>query len=201
MNEILIVLLITILAVVSPGADFALITRNSYLYGRLQGRYTAYGIACGVWIHVFYSLIALNFVRHSIPGVLQFIQYLGAFYLIYIGYKTFTHTTASIQETKVYNSRSKSFKQGFLTNALNPKTMLFIMSLFSQVMNNGNNTWVLLGYGIFISAAHLIWFLLIVQFCSTPNIRNKILEKQIFLNKGIGLLLVLLGVSLIFSQL
>jgi threonine/homoserine/homoserine lactone efflux protein len=74
------------------------------------------------------------------------------------------------------------------------------MSLFSQVMNNGNNTWVLLGYGIFISAAHLIWFLLIVQFCSTPSIRNKILEKQIFLNKGIGLLLGLLGVSLIFSQ-
>lgn len=78
--------------------------------------------------------------------------------------------------------------------------MLFIMSLFSQMINNGNNTWILLGYSIFISAAHLIWFVLIVQFCSTPNIRNKILEKQIFLNKVIGLLLGLLGVSLIFSQ-
>jgi threonine/homoserine/homoserine lactone efflux protein len=47
-NEILAVGLITLLAVISPGADFALVTRNSYQYGQRLGLYTAYGIACGV---------------------------------------------------------------------------------------------------------------------------------------------------------
>jgi len=47
-NEIITVGLVTLLAVISPGADFALVSRNSYLYGRSLGLCTAYGIACGV---------------------------------------------------------------------------------------------------------------------------------------------------------
>ena len=54
MNEIIEILMIT--AVISPEADFMLVSRNSYLYGRQNGIYTAYGIACAVWIHIGYSV-------------------------------------------------------------------------------------------------------------------------------------------------
>ncbi len=57
------VILITCLAVISPGADFAIVTRNSYLYGRQIGLSTALGIAGGVWIHVAYSLLGLGFLK------------------------------------------------------------------------------------------------------------------------------------------
>ena len=90
MNEIIAIAVITLLAVISPGADFALVSRNSYLYGRKQGIYTAYGIACAVWIHISYSVLGLSFLKHYIPNLLHIIQYIGALYLMYIGYKTFT---------------------------------------------------------------------------------------------------------------
>ena len=85
MNEIIAIAIITLLAVISPGADFALVSRNSYLYGRKQGIYTAYGIACAVWIHISYSVLGLSFLKHYIPNLLHIIQYIGALYLMYIG--------------------------------------------------------------------------------------------------------------------
>lgn len=52
MGELLAVALITVLAVISPGADFAMVTRSSYAFGRRSGLLAALGIACGVQVHV-----------------------------------------------------------------------------------------------------------------------------------------------------
>ena len=90
MTEFLAVIMITILAVISPGADFAIVTKNSYLYGRSIGVLTSIGIALGVLVHVAYTLLAVAIVMEFAPNFLTIIKYLGAFYLIYIGYKTFT---------------------------------------------------------------------------------------------------------------
>ncbi|NAR50171.1 LysE family translocator [Acinetobacter haemolyticus] len=201
MNEILTVGLITLLAVISPGADFALVTRNSYLYGRNLGICTAYGIACGVWIHISYSLIGLIFLKSLLPDFIQLIQYIGAVYLIYIGYKTYTQTSVKLNDKQTNITSWQAFKHGFLTNSLNPKTTLFVMSIYSQIMTIENQLFTLLAYGIFISSSHLIWFCLITIFCSTPAIRHKILAKQLLLNRLIGMILSGLGLSLLFANL
>lgn len=49
MTEVIAVAVITLLAVISPGADFAMVVRNSYLYGRPTGLFAAAGVAAGVW--------------------------------------------------------------------------------------------------------------------------------------------------------
>jgi len=200
-NEIIAIVLVTVLAVISPGADFALVTRNSYLFGRKLGILTACGIASGVWVHISYSLIALSFLQNNIPSLLQIIQYIGAAYLIFLGYKTFTQEKASFNAENISISAFQAFKQGILTNSLNPKTTLFVISLFSQIMSSENNFVHLLSYGAFISFSHLVWFLLIAYFCSTPTIRNQILAKQVVINRIIGSVLSGLGLSLLFSSL
>lgn len=201
MNEIIAFVLVTILAVISPGADFALVTRNSYLFGRMLGLLTACGIASGVWVHISYSLIALSFLQSNIPSLLKIIQYIGATYLIYIGYKTFTQEKVSFNAENISISAFHAFKQGVLTNSLNPKTTLFVISLFSQITRSENNVLHLLSYGIFISFSHLVWFLMIAYFCSAPTIRNQILAKQVVINRIIGSILSGLGLSLFFSNL
>ena len=170
MNEIIAIAIITLLAVISPGADFALVSRNSYLYGRKQGIYTAYGIACAVWIHISYSVLGLSFLKHYIPNLLHIIQYIGALYLMYIGYKTFTQQQISDHATHTLLRPRQAFIQGFLGNSLNPKTTLFVMSIFAQLLRGNHGLMHLIGYGMFISASHLLWFLLISLFCSTPVI-------------------------------
>lgn len=200
MNEIIAIAIITLLAVISPGADFALVSRNSYLYGRKQGIYTAYGIACAVWIHISYSVLGLSFLKHYIPNLLHIIQYIGALYLMYIGYKTFTQQQISDHATHTLLHPRQAFIQGFLGNSLNPKTTLFVMSIFAQLLRGNNGLMHLIGYGMFISASHLLWFLLISLFCSTPVIRNKILRKQVSINRVIGTVLATLGLCLFLTN-
>lgn len=200
MNEIIAIAIITLLAVISPGADFALVSRNSYLYGRKQGIYTAYGIACAVWIHISYSVLGLSFLKHYIPNLLHIIQYIGALYLMYIGYKTFTQQQISDHATHTLLHPRQAFIQGFLGNSLNPKTTLFVMSIFVQLLRGNHGLMHLIGYGMFISASHLLWFLLISLFCSTPVIRNKILRKQVSINRVIGTVLATLGLCLFLTN-
>ena len=200
MNEIIAIVVITLLAVISPGADFALVSRNSYLYGRKQGIYTAYGIACAVWIHISYSVLGLSFLKHYIPNLLHIIQYIGALYLMYIGYKTFTQQQISDHATHTLLRPRQAFIQGFLGNSLNPKTTLFVMSIFAQLLRGNHGLMHLIGYGMFISASHLLWFLLISLFCSTPVIRNKILRKQVSINRVIGTVLATLGLCLFLTN-
>jgi len=196
-NEIIAIVMITVLAVISPGADFALVSRNSYLYGRQSGLYTAYGIACAVWIHIGFSVLGLSVLKHYLPNLLSVIQYVGALYLIYIGYKTFIQLPVVEQSALSFVQRKQAFRQGFLTNSLNPKTTLFVMSIFAQLLSKQNQMLSLIGYGVFISASHLIWFMLVAFFCSTPAIRNKILQQQKTINRLIGAILSCLGLGLL----
>ena len=200
MNEIIAIAIITLLAVISPGADFALVSRNRYLYGRKQGIYTAYGIACAVWIHISYSVLGLSFLKHYITNLLHIIQYIGALYLMYIGYKTFTQQQINDHVTHALLRPRQAFIQGFLGNSLNPKTTLFVMSIFTQLLRGNHGLTHLIGYGMFISVSHLLWFLLISLFCSTPVIRNKILRKQVSINRVIGTVLATLGLCLFLTN-
>lgn len=201
MNEFIAVAIITILAVISPGADFAIVTKNSYLYGRKTGILTATGIAMGVLIHVTYTLIAVYFVMAYTPNLLTIIKYIGALYLIYIGYKTFTQKPVHDVDNMNVITTWQALRYGFFTNALNPKTTLFVISTYTQIVNPDTSFSVLIGYGLFMLLAHFIWFSLISGLFSHQRLRAKMLSKQVLINRVIGCVLVILGILLFSSNL
>lgn len=60
MTELLAVITITLVAVISPGPDFAMVTRNSLMRSRRAGVLTAWGIGLGVLVHVAYTLVGVG---------------------------------------------------------------------------------------------------------------------------------------------
>ncbi|EMT6574371.1 LysE family translocator [Providencia rettgeri] len=200
MNEIIAVATITILAVISPGPDFAMVTRNSYTYGIKTGLLCALGIAIGVQVHVFYTVFGITLVIMNSPTLFLIVKLIGVFYLVYIGFKSLTNKVKISSNNAASRPLSalNTFKNGFLTNALNPKTMFFVVSVYSQVISTQNSIWLNLSYGLFISFAHWLWFSLIAIFFATPVVRNKILNYQFIMDRTIGTLLILLGLSLLF---
>ncbi|CAM3860972.1 lysine transporter LysE [Xenorhabdus thuongxuanensis] len=117
--------------------------------------------------------------------------------MIYIGYKTLTSKT----EVDVDINSSKatsiaSFRTGFLTNVLNPKTTLFVVSIFTQIVSPFTDIELQIGYGLFMSLMHLIWFIGVATFFSHHKLRTIMLEKQAIFNRIIGIILMGLGVSL-----
>lgn len=200
MGELIAVILITLLAVVSPGADFAIVTKNSYLYGRKIGVLTSLGISLGVLIHVSYTLIAVSFVMAYTPQILNIVKYIGAIYLIYIGYKTFVQKP--ITDTSVISviNPFQAIKYGFFTNALNPKTTLFVISTFTQIVSTTTPKIILISYGIFMSFAHFLWFSLVALLFSSIVLRQKMLARQVQINRVIGSILCVLGILLLFAK-
>lgn len=199
MNEIIAVATITILAVISPGPDFAMVTRNSYTYGIKTGLLCALGIAIGVQVHVFYTVFGITLVILSSPTLFLIVKLIGVFYLVYIGFKSLTNKV-KISSDKTASqplSALNAFKMVF-NECIKSKTMFFVVSVYSQVISTQNSIWLNLSYGLFISFAHWLWFSLIAIFFATPVVRNKILNYQFIMDRTIGALLILLGLSLLF---
>ncbi|WP_031154185.1 LysE family translocator [Streptomyces erythrochromogenes] len=202
MTEVIAVAVITLLAVISPGADFAMVVRNSYLYGRPTGLFAAAGVAAGVLVHVSYTMLGVGLLIASSTALFTVIKLAGAAYLVWIGMRTFrarAEVTVDL-ESKPQLTRLGAMRSGFLTNVLNPKTTLFVVSTFTQVVDPGTPLWQQAGYGLFMSAAHLGWFGAVAVFFSVSSLRERMLKAQKTLNRAIGSVLVGLGVGLGFAR-
>ncbi|UFJ41264.1 LysE family transporter [Brevibacillus humidisoli] len=202
MTELIAVALITVLATISPGPDFAMVTRNSYLYGRKPGLLAALGIALGVQLHVFYTVLGVGVIISQSVALFTLIKVVGAIYLIYMGWKTFfnrSKLTIDLQGSSTASAFS-SFRTGFLTNALNPKTTLFVVSTYTQVVGPDTPLSTQFAYGLFISLVHLVWFGTVAVFFSQERFRVKMIQYQHIVDKLIGTVLVGLGISLSFAN-
>ena len=202
MNEWFTVITITILAVLSPGPDFAMVTRNSLVMSRRTGVLTAFGISLGVWVHVAYTLMGVGLLLGQSLVLFGIVKLLGALYLMYVGIQMLrSRPDAQLKEKPIQPlSDWGAVRMGFLTNALNPKTTLFVVSVFSQVVQPGAPWWVLVSYGLFISAAHGAWFTAVACVLATPAIRHRVLQKAQWLNRGIGAVLMAMGIALALAR-
>lgn len=201
MTEILAVAVITVLAVIAPGADFAMVVRNSYLYGRRTGLLAATGVAAGVLVHVTYTMLGVGLLIASSTALFTVIKLIGAAYLVYIGVRTF-RTRGEVEvdlDNKADLTPFAALRTGFLTNVLNPKTTLFVVSTFAQVVSPGTPVVQQVGYGLFMSLAHLLWFGVVAAFFSHDRMRALMLRGQKILNKVIGSVLAGLGITLAFA--
>ncbi len=198
MIALLAVALITLLASIVPGPDFAMVTRNSYLHGRRAGLLAALGIALGVQVHVFYTMFGVGLITASAPALFTVIKTVGTVYLIVIGWKTWSNRAGLVIDLHdgARVPQHKMLLNGFLTNALNPKTTLFVISTYTQVVQPGTPLSVQFGYGLCMSAIHLAWFALVAIFFSQASFRLRMVKHQRTLDRLIGTLLMALGVLL-----
>ena len=192
---------ITWLAVISPGADFAIVSRNSSLFGQGAGLASSVGIASGCFVHVAYAILGLALISQYVPGFFEYVRIIGAAYLLYLGFSMLRAKAVQISsggDDQLSNWRY--FGMGLLTNSLNPKTSLFVISLYTQLIGPETSMETKLLWGAFIAASHFFWFGAVSMFMSTPAVRSRILENQRLFNIAIGGVLLLLGGFLLFKN-
>ena len=214
--ELYSVAIITLLAVISPGPDFAMISKTALLKGRRDGLLCALGISVAISMHLSYTLLGLGIVFANNLWVLNTLRYLGATYLIWLGVSAlwpdikavFLKATSQqiCEPLKSENSpqnkptrNSSAFWSGFACNALNPKTMLFIVSLFSQVISTDSTLLMELSYGAYIAIVHFVWFGLVACLLTSAKIQKKVLAFKIWIERITGLLMTSLGLRLLIN--
>ncbi|PAT32389.1 lysine transporter LysE [Vandammella animalimorsus] len=209
MHEWLAVIGITVLAVISPGPDFAMIARTSYLFGPRTGVIGALGIGAGVQVHVCYTVLGVALLVLRSPWLFALLKLLGAAYLVFMGLQALRSSWRAAAPAQAAEEQRQApadqalsavaaWRMGFFTNALNPKTMLFVVAVYTQVVHADTPLARSLGYGLFMSLAHIVWFSVVALFFSAPAMRRALLARQRWVDGVIGALLLLLGVSLLF---
>lgn len=196
MQELLAVLTITVLAVISPGPDFAMVSRNSLLRSRRAGLLTALGIGLGVWVHVAYTLLGVGLVIQQSLRLYAALKIVGALYLIYLGWKMLRAPAADASATgpdTAELSDLAALRTGLLTNALNPKCTVFIVSLFLQVVQPSTPLAARIGYGAFVSATHVLWFGLVALLFSGGSLKTRLLGARRWIDRAFGTVLIGFG--------
>lgn len=198
MTELIAVITITVFAVISPGPDFAMVSRNSLTLSRQAGTLTAIGIGLGVMVHVTYTIMGIGVIIHQSLVLFTLLKIAGSLYLIWLGIKMIRAKpqTEGIDKPLNVPNGLVAMKMGFMTNVLNPKTSIFIVSLFMQVVKVDTPSTILIGYGLLISIIHIIWFALVARFFSTPTIRNKMIKIRCWIDRFFGLLLISFGAAI-----
>lgn len=203
MTELFAVIGITLLAVISPGPDFAMVSRNSLLISRRAGVLTAIGIGGGCFVHIGYTILGIGLIIQQSLLLFSALKLVGAAYLLWLGWKMLRARPGALgaTEERVPLSTWAALRTGFLTNALNPKTTVFIVSLFMQVVQPTTPLAVQLGYGLFIAAAHIGWFMLVALFFSAERVQARLLAVRHWIDRAFGAVLVGFGALLATSSL
>ncbi|MFJ2271415.1 LysE family translocator [Streptomyces sp. NPDC087849] len=126
-----------------PGADFTVVVRNA-LASRSAGVATALGVAGGLLVHTALAVAGLAAVLVAVPVLFRTVQLLGGAYVLYLGMsalyaarrRTTTDTGGTADEPAGRGS-ARALRQGFLTNALNPKAPVLFLSLLPQFVPDG----------------------------------------------------------------
>jgi threonine/homoserine/homoserine lactone efflux protein len=123
----------------TPGPDMLLIASRSVSQGGASGFATLAGIQVGTYCHALAAALGLSQLFLAVPLAYDVVRYAGAAYLVYLAWQTFRSSGTLLAPTAGLRRYSIGtvFRQGLLTNLLNPKMALFVLALFPQFVSPG----------------------------------------------------------------
>jgi RhtB (resistance to homoserine/threonine) family protein len=198
-----------LLAVASPGPDFAVVLRQSITHGRRTAVATSIGIGTGILVHVAYSLVGIGVVVAQSEIGFNVLKYTGAAYLAWLGLQALRAAarpapaaawSASAGGGAVPPSPRGAFMTGFLVNVLNPKAALFFVALFVTVISPETPRIIQAAYGLWMAGATAAWFTLVSFVFTRPAVREKFLRLGRWFDGGMGVLLLALAARLAVAK-
>ncbi len=201
LSELLSVAGLTVLIMISPGPDFALVTRNTVVGGKSAGGWTSAGILTGNLVHLTYCLFGIGWLIANNIVAFTILKLAGGAYLIFLGYQSLRSHLNKIEETETApNYSRKWWVQGLLNNLLNPKGPLFYLGMLA-VFVHPESTIVyqvlLVSTTIGISAGFWVLFVYVLQISS---VRNRLFNAGKWVNRLFGTVLITLGIRLWFAE-
>lgn len=194
-------LLSGILLNITPGTDIIYVLSRASVGGRKVGIVSAFGICMGILIHTVLVALGLSAILASSPALFNAMKILGAVYLVYMGIKAIIskETMLEMGENAPKNLRAV-FRQGVLTNALNPKVALFFLALLPQfvVADNPYGPLPFLVLGLTFFTTSIIWCLFLAYVASfVSGFLNKNERVSKLANKFAGCVYILLGLNIL----
>ena len=191
---------------ITPGVDFLYVLGRGASRGFTAGVWAALGIGAGCFVHIFAAALGLSAVLASSASAFAVVKWVGAAYLIYVGFTMMRQRARGdlvpARSNELVSMRTV-FWQGFATNVLNPKVALFFLAFMPQFIDMHSTTKVqaFLFLGMIFNTTGTLWNIVVAAASAFLTRRLEAASRAgRWLNRGLGTLFVALGVKLALTE-
>ncbi len=190
-----------ILLNLTPGPDTLYILGRSMAHGRRAGVASALGISVGSMFHTGAAALGLSAFLATSAWAFTFVKMAGGGYLIFLGVRALIERQHELSMPAHFKSRGvgAAFRQGILTNILNPKVALFFLAFLPQFIDAAapSKTFAFVLLGLTFVMTGTTWCLILAWFSSAFSARlRESPTVAAWLNRAVGSLFVFLGLRL-----
>jgi threonine/homoserine/homoserine lactone efflux protein len=192
------------LALLSPGPDFVLVVKSAIKNGPKKSIGVAAGIASANALYIALCLIGVGALLASSVVIMIALKVTGGVFLIYLAImalraKKTDYKDLELPENQTTQSETtfvKEFITGFMSGILNPKNLLFYLSLFTVVLTKDVNFGFKVGLGIWMTSVVFVWDLSVIYVLSRDKVRRKFSKLAYYIDKCTGAILGLIGFTI-----
>jgi len=195
----------------TPGADMALVVRCAAAQGWRAGAAAALGVGAGCWVHTAAAALGLSALLAGSPTAFALLRWVGAAYLVWLGFNLLRSRAADAAPAMGGPAASavagwQLFRQGFLTNALNPKVALFFLAFVPQFISAGAPhkalAFIALGTVFVVNSTLLNLAIAGLAAALRQRLAGRPAARRIgrWLNRGVGAVFIALGLRLALGE-
>lgn len=197
-------------AALSPGPDIFLTMRNAVAHGRAAGCATVAGIVTGVAIQIALCQLGLVWMLSAQPMIFNALAATGGCYLCYIGLgglREQPETSAprgdesgsEQPDALPEGAAARFFREGLLTNLLNPKALLYFFGVFSFVLTADVDRAARITAGLGMIVVQAAAFLAVAHLVTVPRTRRALARFQFAISRVFSLVLIFFGLRILVS--
>lgn len=214
--------LIHTVALISPGPDFAIMVKIATQQSRLTAMATALGISTAILLHTLFSLTGVSLLITRSQTLYLLIQMIGAGYLAWMGLGALRAGMGALR-VKSRGPAAKSalaqdgpkarsgaalnanlsvgrdFLAGFYTNLLNPKALVFFLTLFSALISPSVSFSTQLAATLGLFTLSLLWFGLLAAFLSRAQVQLRLQRLTPLIDTVIGLIFITVALAILLN--
>lgn len=201
MQEFITIAIAHLLAVASPGPDFAIVLKQSVNGGVRTGLWTSAGVGTGIFLHVAYCVLGVALLLSRVDWLFVLVKLVAAAYLAWLGVQALWHAWRSTDVAHAGAGAAelapvRAFSIGFLTNGLNPKATLFFLALWTVVISPETPVGIQALYGAYLALATFAWFAMLSRLLGQQRVRGLLLRSGKWFEAGMGAVLLFLAAQI-----
>ena len=200
MEQFITIAIAHLLAVASPGPDFAVVLKQSVNGGVRAGLWTSAGVGTGIFLHVAYCVLGVALLLSRVDWLFVLVKLIAAAYLAWLGLQALWHACRSADVMRASAGAElapmRAFSTGFLTNGLNPKATLFFLALWTVVISPETPVAIQGLYGVYLALATFVWFAMLSRLLGQPRVRGLLLRSGKWFEAGMGAVLLFLAAQI-----
>jgi threonine/homoserine/homoserine lactone efflux protein len=132
-------LVAAVILAITPGPGISYVAARTLAGGRAEGLASSLGTGVGGFVHVLAGAIGISALVMASANAFTALKIAGAFYLIWLGVRTWRHADVIGPINAEASGTTKAFREGILIEALNPKTAAFFLAFIPQFVDPSAN--------------------------------------------------------------